>query len=417
MIRYLVLWAIGLLSTVFSLSGATISSRLVRMGMEEVASVEKDGNWYVTWEDPVYRGTYRGLYEVIRIVLADREVSADVYLVIQKNRIPQVEILLRKDILIGFRDGTLSLYEVMQEVEITYRVDPGWRMLRGVKRENRSAGKIDWVLYPQLSLNNAWFDKLYGTIINIAPALEVGLWKGASFTGQVIFPVWNNMKGQMDYIRPGMLVLRQEIRLPYNGFVTLSGGNFNANRMGVDVSLLYRLDNDRWAFGLNGGLTGSSTFYGGKWQMSRWKKVSGSVGVRYNEPYYNLSFDLKALRCIYGDYGVRADCVRHFGEVSVGLYAMYTGSEANGGFYFAVPLSRKKKSKRSFMRVRLPEYFDLQYEAQSGNEYARRRLGRFYETRPDENTSQRYYNPDFIHDQLMHLAAHANKNKKNSLIY
>lgn len=401
-------------STFSSLKGENISSRLVHMGMEDVASIEKEGNRYMTWEDPVYRGTYRGLYEVIRMLLAEKEVTTDVYMVIQENRIPQIEVLLRKDILSGYRDGTLSLREVMQELEISYRIDPGWRMLRGVKRENRSAGKIDWVLYPELSLNNAWFDKLYGTIINFAPALEVGLWKGASFTGQVIFPIWNNMKGQMDYIRAGMLVLRQEVRLPHNGFVTLSGGNFNGNRMGVDVSLLYRLNNDRWAFGLNGGVTGSSTFYEGKWQVSRWRKVSGSVGVRYNEPYYNLSFDLKALRCIYGDYGVRADCIRHFGEVSVGLYAMYTGDEANGGFYFAVPLSRKKRSTRRFMRVRLPEYFDLQYEAQSGNEYAEKRLGRFYETRPDENASQRYYNPDFIRDQLMRLAGHE-KERENDI--
>lgn len=133
--RYIILFAMVVCSTFSSLKGENISSRLVRMGMEDVASIEKEGNRYMTWEDPVYRGTYRGLYEVIRMLLAEKEVITDVYMVIQENRIPQIEVLLRKDILSGYRDGTLSLREVMQELEISYRIDPGWRMLRGVKRE------------------------------------------------------------------------------------------------------------------------------------------------------------------------------------------------------------------------------------------------------------------------------------------
>ena len=82
----------------------------------------------------------------------------------------------------------------------------------GTKTEHRSAGRIDFVVYPQLQLRNSWLDKIYGASVNIAPAVEMQLWKGACFTGQVIFPIWNNMVGEMDYIRAGILTLRQEIR-------------------------------------------------------------------------------------------------------------------------------------------------------------------------------------------------------------
>lgn len=403
MIRKLFIW-ISLVCCVFpEIYSETISRELVRIGMENVAMTESEGHRYVTWEDPVYRGTYRGLFEALKVVLSDEGPAQTTSLLVQEEKIPRLDVLIRKEIIEGFRDGTLSLMEVMQELEISSNTDNSARYLRGIKRENRSTGKVDFVLYPQISLTNAWFDKLYGTIINIAPAVEIGLWKGASFTGQVIFPIWNNMEGQMDYIRAGMLVLRQEVRFPHNVFATLSVGNFNSDRMGADLSLLYRLDNDRWAFGLNGGLTGSSTFYGGKWELSKWKRASGSVWIRYTEPSCQLDFEMRGVRCVYGDYGVRADCTRHFGEVSVGLYAMYTGGEVNGGFHFAIPLPRKKRAKRSAFRVRLPEYFDLEYEAQSGNEYAEKRLGRFYETRPDENHSRGYYNPDYIRKQLIGL--------------
>lgn len=124
--------------------------------------------------------------------------------------------------------------------------------------------------------------------------------------------------------------------------------------------------------------------------------------VQYNEPHYQLEFDLRALRFIYGDYGVRLDCVRHFGEVAVGLFAMCAGGQVNGGFNFAIPLPRKKRSNRRAVRVRLPEYFDWEYQARTGTYYAKR-LGRTFETRPDENHSRSYYNPDFIRTNLKRL--------------
>lgn len=376
---------------------------LLEMGMEDVRVNEADRVLCIAYEDNVYRGTYRGLAAVIHQLLGEQNVSTSIHLVILENRIPQIAIHIPESAIKSYRDKEMGWKDFINQLGISYDTDADMRMLEGAKVENRAAGKVDFVLYPQIMLNNAWLDKIYGVTINIAPAVEVGLWKGASFTGQVIFPIWNNMKGEMDYIRPGMLVVRQELRLPHNVFAAVSAGNFDADRMGVAASLLYRLNNDRWAFGLDAGLTGSSTFYEGQWELSQWKRLSGSALVRYNESRHHLEFDLRAMRFIYGDYGVRADCTRHFGEVSVGLYAMYTDGEANGGFHFAIPLPRKKRSVRRAVRVRLPEYFDWEYEAQSGNEYAARRLGRTFDTRPDENRSRMYYNPAFIRGNLKNI--------------
>jgi hypothetical protein len=249
-------------------------------------------------------------------------------------------------------------------------------------------GRVELVLYPQISLSNSWLDKIYGAVINIAPAVEARLWKGAAFTGQVILPVWNNMVGQMDYIRAGVLTLSQEFGLPGGAFGRVTVGNFTNNRMGADLKLRYATPDDRWMFGLEGGVTGSSTFYEGKWQVSNWKRVSGAAEVRFRERHFNMDFNLGVHRYIYGDYGVRVDCIRHFGRTTAGLYAMYTGGEANGGFHFAVPLPQWGKSRK--VRVRLPEYYQMEYSGQSGLEYFRRKLGQDYETRPDESNSVPY---------------------------
>ncbi|MDR1381442.1 MAG: hypothetical protein LBJ47_08195 [Tannerella sp.] len=384
-------------------TAGNIHDLLVKTGFEDVAVIDEPETVFVSYSDPVYRGHFRGALEVFHLLL-NESVHKNIYLVLQENRLPAVVLKLSGEQAGDYLDKKISLAQLMSAVHISYDVDEYVRLFKKTKRENRSAGKVDFVIYPQISLNNSWLDKLYGSIFNIAPAVEVGLWKGASFTGQVIFPIWNNMKGEMDYIRAGMLLFRQEYRFPKNVFMTFHIGNFNASRMGADVALKYISGNNRWQTGMNVGLTGSSTFYSGKWEISRWKRKTGAVFFRYNEPAYNLQFDLTGQRYIYGDYGIRLDCTRHFGEVAIGFYGMYSGGEPNGGFHFSVPLPGKKRMKRQAVRMCFPEYFDWEYEAQSGNEYAERRLGRFYETRPDENRSQRYYTPSYMKEMLVKLA-------------
>ena len=205
----------------------------------------------------------------------------------------------------------------------------------------------------------------------------------------------------MDYIRAGMVTLRQDIRLPKRWFASVSVGNFDCQRIGADARLEWRTADDRWKMGIRGGLTGASVFYGGKWKVSRWERFTGAASIRYYEPTYNLEMELTGERYIYGDYGGRIDLTRHFGEVSIGLFAMYSGGEANGGFSFSVPMPRKKRQRRGYFRVRLPEYWGLGYEAQSGNEYTERRLGRRYEIRPEESRSAGFYNPDFVREELL----------------
>lgn len=343
--------------------------------------------------------------KTLYMLLHEGNIKEDISLLIQENQLPQVVCKVSGQAVEAYNNHTITLEQLMSSVQISYQVDEEYQLIKDVKKENRSTGKIDLIFYPQVTLNNAWVDKIYGTILNIAPAVEVGLWKGASFTGQVIFPIWNNMKGEMDYIRPGMLLFRQQYRFPKNFFVEVNAGNFNANRIGVDAGVSYKTNDDRWSGGVNAGITGSSTFYSGKWEVSRWKRATGAVFVRYNEPTYNLQFDLKAQRYVFGDYGVRMDCTRHFGEVSIGFYAMYSGGEPNGGFHFAIPLPGKKRMNRRAVRIGIPEYFDWEYEARNGGTYASDRLGRYYETRPDENRSQRHYAPSYIKGMLMKLAS------------
>ena len=75
--------------------------------------------------------------------------------------------------------------------------------------------------------------------------------------------------------------------------------------------------------------------------------MKGSLYV----PQFNTQLDLQAGRYLYGDYGLRGDCTRHFGEYAVGVYAMYVEGEVNGGFHFAIPLPGKKWNRNHAVRM------------------------------------------------------------------
>ena len=97
----------------------------------------------------------------------------------------------------------------------------------------------------------------------------------------------------------------------------------------MDAVLRYQSANGRWGVGANAGLTGSSTCYGGEWVVSKWKRVTGSVWGRYNEPRYGLEIDLAAIRLVYGDMGGRLDIRRHFGRRLRLAEGMVTDGEMN----------------------------------------------------------------------------------------
>lgn len=210
------------------------------------------------------------------------------------------------------------------------------------QEEVPSAWKMDLVIYPDLFLENNTFDELYTYAINLNPAVEMALWKGGKMTAQVILPVATNLSGEMKRIRPGIIALSQDVRFRHNIFGKMTVGNFTNNRYGAQLEIKYRTNNGRWELGGTAGSTGFSAITREDgWYIGRKQRINASLNASYYEPRLNLQFDLKAGRYIYGDYGVRGDCTRHFGEYAIGLYALCTDGEINGGFHFAIPLPGK----------------------------------------------------------------------------
>ena len=139
-----------LLGNLFCWKGnATVEDRLVSLGMENVKVVAQADGVCIAYEDNVYRGTYRGLFDVIRTLLNDPDVEGDIRLVVLEDRIPQITVSLSREALVAYRQEEVSLAAVMKGLAISYDTDEVMKILKGAKAVNRSAGKVDLVLYPE----------------------------------------------------------------------------------------------------------------------------------------------------------------------------------------------------------------------------------------------------------------------------
>ena len=395
-----------------TLANAQVAETLQILGMENIRCVQTPGTTTICFEDNVYRSTYHGIGKVIDACLKSHT-EGNLQLIVLENRVPRLSICLPDTLMEAYRKGSIGLTQVYRQMDITTDTDVAMKVLENARREEASsAWKVDLTVYPDLFLENNTFDELYTYAVNLNPALEMDLWRGGKMTAQVILPVATNLSGEMKRIRPGIIALSQEIRFKNNLFGKVAVGNFTGNRYGAQLEMKYRTDNGRWEVGGEVGSTGfSAVTREDGWYMGRRQRINASLNASYYEPHLNLQFDLKTGRYIYGDYGVRGDCTRHFGEYTIGLYALYTDGKTNGGFHFAIPLPGKKWSRKGFFRIKPADYFAWAYGMVADGEYIEKRMGRSYQTRPDENRSCGFYQPDYIRHFLLKSEEKENRNK------
>lgn len=388
---------IGIIGLILAMNAnAQVATKLQELGMENIRTTVVNGNTVASFENNVFRGSVRGIGKAI-VAGMEGMTSGRLQLVALDNGIAQLVITLPDTLIANYKSGKIGLEQVYLEMGLSCSTDVAMKALEeDRKKDNSSAWKTDIVIYPQVLLENFNFDKLYSYAVNLSPAVELTMWKGALLTAQVVVPVATNLQGEYRKIRPGIMTFSQEVRFPGNIMGRMTVGNFTNNRIGAQVEVNYRTLNGRWEMGGELGTTGYSAITSDGWYIGTRQRVTGALKASVYVPQFNTQLAVRAGRYLYGDYGVRGDCTRHFGEYAIGAYAMYVEGEINGGFHFAIPLPGKKRPARKRVRVMQPEYFDWEYSMTPFGRYMQEQMGRTYETRPDENRSSHFFQPDFI---------------------
>jgi hypothetical protein len=388
--------------------------KLSDMGFENVRGFSRDNHVFIAFEDNLYRWEVDAIVTALDTIAAFTNPEMQISAYMLKNDIPQFEIQVPAKLWLQYRLGEIAKAGLDDALQVDYSIDENWNYLKNESGSNPNVNKIDLVIYPQFAIQNRLLTQLYEIQFNLAPAIEISLWKGMLFTGQIIFPLKNDLEvldikenvdyksrkflyisHEGDYIRPGFVTISQDIRFSRQWSANLTAGNFNAHRYGVDGQLNHFFKGNRWSMTGHVGLTGSSHFLQGRWVSGSIKTFTWKIAAGYFYPRFNLQMDLSYGSYLNMDKGFRVDCSRHFGQTSIGFYAMYTGGESNGGFKFTVPFPTAKRNRKHVFRVTPPKYFDSDYNAKYAVYY-----GRDYETRPNENQTEHFDNPVFIKNNL-----------------
>jgi len=389
--------------------------KLNSMGFENIRSFTRDNRVFVALENNVYRWEADAIVVALDTIVTYTNSDSQVSLYLLKNDIPQLEIQVPVKLWLQYRSGKITKSGLSDALQVDYNIDDDWNWLKNKMVSNSNVNKIDLVIYPQFAIQNRLLTQLYEIQFNIAPAVEVSLWKGMLFTGQIIFPLKNDLEvidikanenyksrnflytsHEGNYIRPGFVTISQEIRLPHRWIGNLTIGNFNAHCYGVNGQVGHFFKGKQWSIAGKAGLTGSSHFFQGQWVTGSVNIFTWKVTTGYFYPRFNLQLDLSYGSYLNKDKGFRADCSRHFGSTTIGFYAMHTGGDSNGGFKFTIPLPTNKRNRKHTLRVTTPKYFDSDYNAGYAVYY-----GKDYETRPDENQTEHFNNPLFIKSLLI----------------
>lgn len=306
----------------------------------------------------------------------------------------------------------------------TSRLDASWDAVRKQRKRNNSFGKVDIMIYPQVSLQNLIINQVYQSNWNLSPTIHVSLWPGMRLTYQLVFPLYSDfhVDNRTYLVHPSFITLSQHFRDPWH--LNIEGkiviGNFSGDRGGIALEASYRFPNERFSIDAQFGVITYSYLWGFTWYYAKEPVFRFNVGANYYNQALKTQFSLRAIEFVRGDYGVKFEMVRHFRHCSIGFYAIkghhipagipwnwhnMTQPDANGGyvtrtnggFRFQIALPPYRMKRHGYIpRITTSGQIGMAYNANNEERYYYE-----YRTEVDDNImTKNYYNPYYINGVL-----------------
>ena len=367
---------------------------LVNWGFENVRWTENETERIYTIENNLYKTQGVGIAKALEIIQSYGLPADKCCKVIVTNlEVPELSLTYQPNIatdttkLIGW--------------QTSYEIGNSWNEIKKEKISNSSRFKVDILIYPQLSFKNLIITQIYQVLFTLNPAVEVSLWPGMKFTGQIIIPVYNDGYGiYQDRVHPGFITLSQKFRLPYNIKGKATVGYFSADRYGADLTLFYPFKDERFSVEGRIGSVAVGYWDGFNLHYDTDFSLTWTLGGNFYWPKYNTQFSLKGEQYLMGEKGIKFEMVRHFRYASVGFYAEKgQHANSNGGFRFQVllpPYKYKRFKNKYIPRVNTSYNMGIVYNAGNEQYYYRQ-----YRSEANENImNNNIFNPYFIKSEL-----------------
>lgn len=377
----------------FTVTEQEASQILIDLGFENVKVRKNNNTMYVALEDNIYRGTYRGYGIALNNLTTTDKHNTEIdtiVLVALDNQMPKLQLTA-----LYSGDGGWNL-------KADYVGSETMHYLKDIKQKNSSLGKLDFVIHPHITLQNYVYTQLWEAAIDISPALEINLWKGASATVQVAIPLWNNFIYDENYrsLHPGYMSFTQQLFSNQWAEASVSVGIFSQNRNGVDLRGTVHI-NKALDFGLIAGYTGGWYVESGKWHFCELDRFNLLARIDYYEKYSNCQVQLIGGQFVYGDFGARLNISRHLADFNLGIFGTMTEGENDLGFYFSIPLSGKKMPRHNRVRVRLPESISWEQSMFNYGDYLHNHRGVMYRTTSNQDLGEKYWQPQYVEEYVL----------------
>ncbi len=326
-------------------------------------------------------------------IIKDYEEYDTVIIIMLNNKIPMLEVKYDNCLFRSVSIGTTDWSDFEKSLIISYTSNTFEGNI-----ENQSDFRIDLTIHPGFKGQFGDYDNPVRAQINIIPELRTSWWKGMELNIQTIIPIYNEFKGEGDYIRPGIVSMGQTLKINETTFFASTLGYFTENRYGADFSVMKVFNNGNILLRGNAGYTGYLSIYQNKYYYSDLYLFTYNMSMKYRINKYDLTIGLTTGKFLYEDKSIRLDINRQFGETEVGFFAVRSfDGNTNGGFNFSIPIFPPRYSTPSFIRIRPAENFRWEYRVKGEISSL---VGVTYNTGNNFEKEFYRYNPAFIKSEL-----------------
>lgn len=330
----------------------SVTRQLTGRGYENVIALRQHDTLYIGVENRVYSWEVKAVADIIKGIMPFIDSGGTLSLTCLRTGIPVTTLTISKELVEALIDGTITPDAFPDSIHARLSSKAYQKTLTNIRRSNPSFNKFDITIAPLFRAQFGNYSHPLEMQLNIVPAVQISFLKGMSLTAEIIFPLYNDLNPEGNYIRPGLVVLNQMFRMPLNFFATLSAGYFTRNQYGLNGEIKKYLLNGKLSLGAMCGYTADAGIIDGQWVYNTTGKVTWFTDVSYRVARYDLYLSVGFGQFLAGDLGWRADISRQFGEVSIGLFAIQSNGVTNGGFNFVVPLPPRRYGTKNRVRLR-----------------------------------------------------------------
>lgn len=311
-----------------------ISNQLVQKGYYNVITWQEDSLLYISYENKLFLNEGKAVFKLLKTIKKDLNKSiSGIVLILTSGQLPIAQINLK----IAFKNELVDFTHL--NIATDTQVDQSiWEKVK--KRLRYEYPYVyDIAIAPQLKTELGNFEDPWKVQINLAPRINLSLWRGMTFSAQVIIPLHNELATfDGDYIRPGILALSQAFRFPNDYFGVVSVGRFTLNRYGTTLNFRKYFPKKLWYVGLEAGYTGKMTYREGGLKNQGQSTVHAVGELGYFLPKYDLLLYAQYGKYLFDDVSFKVGIERKFKRIDIGFFGIYSNGIKNVGARISVSI-------------------------------------------------------------------------------